>query len=389
MPQPAKTFGVRSWSYAAIAVLLGVFTLAVRDTQAHKAVTSIYDYNKDVFPLLRDNCGRCHVEGGPAPMSLTTYKDAVMWAESIREELTVERMPPWPVDPLSPAMKGGHPISSHDLNVIVTWASGGTPHGDIEKVLPIVAFNAQWKLGPPDLKVPMDGDHTVAANTIDETCDFSLATGLTEEKWVKAVDLMPGTASIVRDAVISIDNGPVLALWEPGNDAIAAPSGAAFRLPAGAKIHLQIHYKKHYLDEQNAMSDKSTIGMYFTDAPASGHEIQSLAVDPPPATASDGPRSFTYSLTGNARVIALRPMLDQPYDSVEVTAVSPSGSRAALLKLHGARPQWFRRYWLQEPQELASGSKIEVTVTPLAAESDEPRQPTRFPLQVALDYVPQ
>jgi hypothetical protein len=389
MPQPTDTFGLRPWSYAAIAVFLGVFTLAVPDTHAHKAVTSRYDYNKDVFPLLRDNCGRCHVEGGPAPMSLTTYKDAVMWAESIREELTVERMPPWPVDPLSPAMKGAHPISSHDLDMIVEWASGGTPHGDIEKVLPIVAFNAQWKLGPPDLKVPMDSEHTVAANTVDETCDFSLATGLTEEKWVKAVDLMPGTATVVRDAVISIENGAVLALWEPGNDTIATPSGAAFRLPAGSKLHLQIHYKKHYLDEQNAMSDKSTIGIYFTDPPASGHEIQSLVIDPPPPGADDQPRTFAISLTSGARIIALRPMLDQPYDSVDVTAVSTSGSRIAILKLHGPRPQWFRRYWMQEPVELAAGSKIEVTVTPLAPESDEPRQPKRFPLQVALDYVPQ
>ncbi len=317
---------MRSWWYAAIAVLLVVFTIAARDTQAHKAVTSIYDYNKDVFPLLRDNCGRCHVAGGPAPMSLTTYNDAVMWAESIREELTVQRMPPWPVDPLSPAIRGGHPFSSRDLDIIVTWASGGTPHGDIEKVLPIVAFNPRWKLGPPDLNVPMDSPHTVAANTIDETCDFSLATGLAEEKWVKAVDLMPGTTSLVRDAVISLENGPPLALWEPGNDTIAAPSGAAFRLPAGSKIHLQIHYKKNYLDEQNAMSDKSTIGLYFTDPPVSGHEIQSFAIGP--TSASDAPahlRPSGHTAWGCAHCRA-------PADArsalrfVERHAISPSGS---------------------------------------------------------------
>ena len=90
--------------------------------QAHKAVTSRYSFSKDVFPLLRDNCGRCHVAGGPAPMSLLTYKDAVAWAEAVRDELTAERMPPWPVDPLGPGVKGAHPINAQDLNVIVTWA---------------------------------------------------------------------------------------------------------------------------------------------------------------------------------------------------------------------------------------------------------------------------
>jgi len=53
---------------------------------------------------------------------------------------------------------------------------------------------------------------------------------VTDTKWVKAADLMPGTASIVRDAIISIENGPVLALWEPGSETMATPSDAVFRL---------------------------------------------------------------------------------------------------------------------------------------------------------------
>jgi len=92
--------------------------------EAHKPVTSKYDYNRDVFPLFREHCGSCHVNGGVAPMSLMTYKDAVPWAESIREELTAGRMPPWPVDPRSPAVRGPHSISARDVDVIVTWAAG-------------------------------------------------------------------------------------------------------------------------------------------------------------------------------------------------------------------------------------------------------------------------
>ena len=47
-------------------------------------------------------------------MSLMTYNAAVAWAESIRDELTAGRMPPWPVDPTSPPVKGGYPISSRE-----------------------------------------------------------------------------------------------------------------------------------------------------------------------------------------------------------------------------------------------------------------------------------
>jgi hypothetical protein len=375
-----------------IIALATVLFLAVADehTDAHKPVTSKYEYNKDIFPLLRDHCASCHVKGGPAPMSLMTYDDAVPWAESIRDELTAGRMPPWPVDPTSPPIKGGYPISSREVDKIVVWASGGTPQGDPETKLPAMTFNPRWSLGPPDLKIPMDVEHTLAPGTIEETAEFSLPTNLSDTKWLKAADLMPGTASIVRNAVISIENGPVLALWEPGGDTTTTPSGTAFRLAPGSKIHLQIHYKKHFDQEQNAVSDRSTIGLYFTDRPLSGRELQSLIIDPPEGAGdASGSSTFAGTLPGSARIVALRPMLDRAYDSLSVDAITPSGARVPLLRLRGPRPQWFRRYWLRDPVELASGSQINVGITPLSDYSDEPKVTTRFRLQVALDYVPQ
>jgi hypothetical protein len=266
--------------------------------------------------------------------------------------------------------------------------------GDDGKPLPTMTFNPQWKIGPPDLKVEMPSAHTIAAESDEETIDLDVPTGLTEAKWVKAVDLMAGNAPLLRDAVVSMpgDGGKssVLALWQPGGDAVAAPSGAAFHLAAGASLHLQMHYKKHYLDAGKAMSDKSTVGLYFTEAPASGHELASLAIDGPADGAGEtDAETFSTTLPGAARVVALRPMLDRPYDSLEVTAVTSAGRRVTLVKLRSAWPQWFRRYWLEEPIELAGGTTIEVRATPHVLDPDDPREPKRFPLQVALDYVPQ
>ena len=163
-------------------------------------------------------------------MSLMTYGDAAPWAASIRDEVTAGRMPPWPVDVTSPAVKGAHPISSHDINMIAVWASGGTPQGDPEAKLPAVTFNQEWKLGKPDLALAMPTEHVVAPGTIEETSEFSLAPNVTSTKWVRAADLMPGTPSVVRDAIISIEQGPLIGLWEPGSEAIGAPMDAAFRL---------------------------------------------------------------------------------------------------------------------------------------------------------------
>jgi hypothetical protein len=363
-------------SVQSVALIVFVFLFA-----AHKPVTSKYDYNKDVFPVLRDHCGACHVDGGPGPMSLMTYKSAMPWATAIREELTSGRMPPWPVDPTSPAVQGGaYAINAHDIDKIIVWASGGTPEGDADTKLPPMKFSQQWKLGPPDLKLTMPAEHTLAPGVIENPYEFSLATNTTETKWLKAVDLMPGTPSIVRDAIIRIENGPVLTLWEPDGETMATPAGTAFRLAPGSKIHVQIRYKKHFDQEQNAVSDKSTIGLYFTDPPKSGRELQSFAIDAPKLAGKPGMP---------ARIVGLRPMLDRTYESLTVEAITPTGMHTPLLELHRPQPQWPRRFWLKNPVALAAGAEISVKVTPLSDYSDEPKPTRTFPLQVVLDYTAQ
>ena len=88
--------GVVFWSvFGMVGVVSWGAGLGVELAEAHKAITSKYTYNEDVFPVLRDRCGRCHVPDGVAPMSLVTYKDAYPWGESVRAEIIAGHMPPW------------------------------------------------------------------------------------------------------------------------------------------------------------------------------------------------------------------------------------------------------------------------------------------------------
>jgi len=380
----------RFLAVAAVAAAAALpFLIADRDAaQAHASCTSRFTYNENVFPILRDRCGSCHITGGAAPITLLTYKDATQWASAMRDELTTERMPPWHVDPVSPPVQHSNPITASEINMVIDWGACNTPHGNLAATLPTLKYTPEWKLGEPDLKLQMPEAHTVGADVRDETINVSIPTGTSEVRWVKAVDLMPNAIAMVRDAVISVDNGPVLALWEPGNDPVAAPAGTAFKLAGGANIHLQIHYKKNYLDESKAISDRSTIGLYFTSAPAAGHELQAVNVAPTDENAS-APRTFTQPLPSAARIVALRPMLDQPYSSVVVNAVGANGQRTPLLDLQDAWPQWFRRYWLQNPIAVPAGATLEVRVTPRPVDPTEPRPAKRFPLDVGVDYIPQ
>ena len=326
--------------------------------QAHKAITSKYTYNADVFPIFRDRCGGCHVGGGASPMSLLSYKDAVPWAESIREELMAERMPPWYVDEESAPIKGGPSLPAREIDAIVTWATGGTPEGDPTKRPTPPGARNEWRAGRPDLIVSMDTAYTMPAGTQEETREFTLSTGLREARYLKAADLLPGTPSIVRDATISIEKGQVLAVWVPSDEAGPAPDGMAFRLPAGVNLQLRIHYKKSWQDEGVSKSDRSAIGLYFADPPAPGRELREMTVE------------HERDVADPVTIAAICPTLDRPYATIDVHAQLPSGARVPLLRLRSPRPEWRRRYWLAPPVELPRGSRIEITATAAAPDSD-------------------
>ena len=377
----------------ALAALGLMLTSTSTTVDAHKAKTSPYSYNVDIFPLLRDNCGRCHVDGGPAPMSLMTYdKDggAVAWAESIREMLLAGAMPPWYADPTGPAVRNSHTLTPRELDKIITWATGGTPHGNLAIQLPTVAPRKDWAAGKPDAELPMPQPYTMAPGVMQASADLTVPTNFTEAKWVKAADLMPGISSMVRRAYISVDGGPVLAVWEPGDDAVDPPSGAAFKLAPGAKLHLKVDYKKSWQDEQKSLVDKSIVGLYFTEEPLSGKSIESTTIDGPKSDPTGAvPLSFGGVMKNGGRVVALRPMLDTAYASVEINAVVASGRKVTLLKLRNPRPEWPRRYWLADPIELPANAKIEVTMLPGDPDVGPLGKAESFALQIGLDVVPQ
>lgn len=386
----------RAWFWSATAAVVTgavLFTGATRDVEAHKAKTSPFSYNIDIFPILRDKCGRCHAEGGPAPMSLMTYDTnggAVAWAESIREMLLAGAMPPYYADPAGPAVRNPHSLTPRETDMIITWATGGTPHGDLTKKPPAVTAPQGWSLGAPDLELPMEQPFSLPGDSMQAHHEVTLATKLTEARWVKAVDLKPGTVTMVRRAVIALEHGPVLAVWEPGDETTPAPNGTGFKLPAGARLTVGIDYRKSWQDEQKNVSDRSVVGLYFTDEPMSGRAITSAQIEGPSQPAEDlSPRTVTGTLTQGGRIVGLRPSVDIPYAQMSIDATFPNGRKATLLKLRGVRPEWPRRYWLVDPVEVPANTKIEVSLVPGDPDIGPLLKAAGVPLQVGFDIIPQ
>ena len=378
---------MRLWTWRAIVLgaVIGSLVMGSARLTAHNPITSRYTYNADAFPILRARCGACHVEGGIAPMSLMTHADAVPWAESIRQELLAGHMPPWQIDSPSERIRNASALTPYELDVLLTWATGGTPVGEASAPAPIRA-NPVWRLGTPDrvLQLP---EATLSESQREEVKEFKVPLGLAEERWIRAVDLAPGTPAFVRSATISAmttsslgkPTEQVLALWQPGDEPIALESNIGFHLPASTTLVARVHYKKTWRDAQRAMSDASTIGVYFATGPRS---VQPLVLAPQDARGSlgteKGPLTFMHAIDRDITALSIYPDITLSGVSLKVVAVSPDGTRDTLVAIR-ARSEWARRYWFNEPVVLRRGGRLEVT-----ARSDEtllapqaPRIPVR------------
>ena len=388
----------------AFAIISGI-VLTVERGATHKPITSQFTYNDDLFPILRDRCGRCHVQDGVAPMSLMTYRNAVPWGESLRAELIAGHMPPWHAQEGLRRFKNAPTLTAAEVDKLLTWASGGTPEGNPLKAPPAVALQRGWPLGQPDLVLPLSPEAIVAAGTSETTQEFTVATRATESKWIQAVDLLPGTPSIVRDAIISVKAdaaadaavetvpGRVLAMWVPGEDPVAAAGGEAFRLPAGAELTVRVHYKKTYQYENKPMTDRSSVGLYFAQRPS--NEIRRLDVASPPVLSKGStPLSFSRTVNEDLQVLAVSPDPALSNASLQVDAVTPDGIRTPVIRL-AVRPNWARRYWFDQPIALPRGTRIEVVavldgadaVLPPAGTPTPPQLVDGSPVRVMFDVV--
>jgi hypothetical protein len=352
---------------AGLAIICSCFAIVAID--AHKPITSKYTYSEDVYPIVKEHCGGCHTPGGIAPMSLLTYEDARPWAESIRLELTTGHMPPWYGDPSVAPLRDDHALSPRDLDVVLTWATGGTPAGPALKT-PAAVARASWKRGRPDIAINIPETVTLAADTREDTREFILRDTSDRDRLVSFADVLPGNPAIVHDAMIFTRRAgeqkpaTVMAEWIPGDT--ATPPAYAFAWRAGEQLVVRIHYKKNWKLENKPASDRSSVGLYLAKSPST-RAIRSVAVQPGTANTIDEPM----------QAVAVRTAGVAADTRLEVDAIRPDGSRIVLAGF-SARPGWNRRYWLARAIDLPRGSRLEATAS---AERMEP-------IQLFLDVLP-
>ena len=345
-------------------------------------------FSKHIAPIFQAKCEACHRPGSIAPMSLRTFDETRPWARSIKTRVETRQMPPWHIDKTVgiQEFKNDRSLSDEQIATIVKWVEGGAPQGDPKDLPPLVRWpeDQGWNYADrygsaPDLIV-RSTPWTQKAGANDTWWKPVVDAGITEPRWVRAIEVRPGTVKgrkITHHAnsdLIQIEPGgegqPVgpgrFMEWAVGKEGeIMRPNSGKLLLP-GARIAWDIHYSASNED----ITDVVEMGIYFYPKGEEPKYRQHLlrmgntgdgAIDLPPNTVK-ATESF-YPLRQASRIESFQPHMHLRGKAMSLEAILPTGQIAILSHVDNFTFNWHNAYVYADHAAplLPKGTVLKVT----------------------------
>jgi len=335
-----------------------------------RPATGDVTYSNQISRILQARCVGCHQNGEIAPFSLTSYGDAVGWAETIREVVRDQRMPPWFANPKYGKFQNDCRLSEDEKRLLNAWIDNGVPEGDPSQLPKPTELAEGWRIPKPDLIVKMPKPFKVAAKGTIEYQYFIVDPGFKHDMWIRAAENRPGNRNVVHHMALfympadKVELEPAdlltrtVAEFTPGTPPMIPPEGIARRVPAGSKLVFQMHYTPNGTEQ----FDQSEIALVFDDPKTVRKELTmgvlvNFRLMIPPGEANyraDASESFDEDRV----VYAFLPHMHLRGKSFRFTAVYPDGRKEVLLDVPRYDFNWQNVYWLAEPRLLPAGARL-------------------------------
>jgi Flp pilus assembly protein TadD/mono/diheme cytochrome c family protein len=391
----------------AAAVLSGVALHAAEQAAERRGNEADVTYSRDIAPILNANCVTCHRPGAVGPFSLATYDDVAPRAELIAQVTGRRYMPPWKPEAGFGEFQDERRLSDANIDIIRRWAAAGAPKGDLRELPSAPRWPEGWQLGTPDLVVTMPEPYSLGPGGEDVYRNFVMRIPLDAPRFVRAVEIKPGTTDGLHHARLMIDHtssarrldaedaaagydgmrsdqaefpeGHFIG-WSPGKLPAAVPDRLAWRLDPGTDLVV----KAHMVPKAARQSVRLTVGFFFADAPPTETPVAlhlgSMTIDIPPG-ASAHVVEDQYELPTDARALAIYPHAHFLGKSVDCFARLPDGTVRWLLKITDWDFNWQDEYRYAKPVHLPKGSTVVMRYV-FDNSADSPRNPSRPPRRV-------
>ncbi len=344
-------------------------------------------FNRDIAPIFYHTCALCHRPGEAGPFSLLTYSDAQLHARQIVNVTQKRLMPPWLPDPGEFPFADDPRLTEEQIAKIREWVEQGEQEGNPADLPPAPKFVPGWQLGKPDVVVQADKPYLLPAGGTDRYWNFVFRTPVDRGRWLKAIEIRPGDKRLVHHANVLVDReeaarhqeaqpgagfaGMDLTIesevfdpdshflfWKPGSPPYIEPDGMALRLEKGTDLVLNTHLQPSGKPEEV----RPSLGLYFTDKPATLHPIllqmeNDAALDIPPGV-SDFLVTDDFTLPVNVRVLAIYPHAHYLGKDLQALARLPDGTEKTLIHISRWDLNWQAVYRYSQPVQLPAGTTI-------------------------------
>ena len=377
-----------------IATLAAAFAAVVAAPAAAEPVAKP-TFTKDIAPIFQEKCEACHRPNSIAPMSLVTFEESRPWARSIKTRVSARQMPPWHIDKTVGIQQFTNDRSLNDdqIETIARWVDQGAPKGD-PKDMPAPKqwpddqswnFAKMFGQTEPDLIVKST-PWTQKAGQNDAWWKPQVESGLTEDRWVRAIEIRPGSVKgrkITHHAIARLqqeENDPLAQNLDPDGRPIAGTfmewavgkqgeimrPGSGKLMKAGAKIIWDIHYSNGGED----ITDVAELGVYFYPKGQEPKYRQVLhlmggtnagGVDIPPNQVKMTQGFFV--LRQNGRIESYQPHMHLRGKAMAMEAILPTGQTQVISHVADFNFNWHNMYQFAEDSApmFPKGTIIKVT----------------------------
>jgi Tfp pilus assembly protein PilF len=391
--------GLQTFSGLSIFLALALAAVGARQAESARKVPSHaadsktrVTFNREIAPIIFRNCSQCHHPGEAGPFSLLTYADVKTHGRQIAFVTQKRIMPPWLPDPGETHFTEELRLSEGQIETIQRWVDQGEIEGNPADLPSRPAYAAGWQLGKPDVIVRAEKPYLLPASGSDSYWNFVFRTPVAHSRWLKAIEIRPGDKRLVHHANVLVDReqsgrrlekepgagfgGMELIIeseafdpdshflfWKPGSPPYVVPDGMALRLDKTTDLILNTHLQPSGKRELI----QPTLGLYFTDKPATKHPIllqleNDRMLDIPP-----GDKKFLVSddfvLPVEASVLAIYPHAHYLGKDLLAFATFPDGTQKSLIHISNWDLNWQAVYRYAKPVDLPAGTKISMRFT--------------------------
>jgi hypothetical protein len=361
-------------------------------------------YNKDIAPILYQNCAGCHRPGEVAPFSLLTYQDTAKRAALIATVTKARIMPPWKAEPGYGDFRDVRRLSDEQIALIQQWAANGAPEGDAAAKPVPPKFVDGWQLGQPDKVVTIPTKFSVPADGADIYRCFVIPLNFDAAMHMTALEFRADNRRTVHHALVFADmsgqarklasassdggytcfGGPgvpagLVGGWAPGITPRKPIPGYAATLPKNTDLVLQIHYHP----SGTAAQDQSSLGLFFGEAPTKGRNVLLIGTNDIDIAPGDAHYTIKTSRTlpADAELVGITPHAHYICKDMKINANLPDGSVVPLIWIKDWDFNWQGSYTYATPVKLPKGTRVEMVYT-YDNSAGNPRNPATPPVRV-------